>query len=276
MNLSNFEVVYKTIFPGASKPVLQGYFLSVTNLGNSTLQFALEFTVSNGSNPTANTPPTNPERDLFGRAVGVYDLAGNNNALALSQGGYRGGPSTGYIVRTPTFTVPARQTALVTVLPKLQMGTPPLNIEARGSVELVLPALKSGIFTPFGRFNAQNNGQDVPVLVQAESRSFLLGPSFALDDFTQSPYSLASGASFKVTPRPSYFVPFVVSQGVTTRSAERLVAGSDAQTPVETLPDEADATEMMSILDEMKPAELEALNTALKKGGMKIEIKRSK
>src|SRR5690349_14151653 len=112
MEISTFELLVKRIAPqpapaDVARRVVQGYFLTITNLESKDLTFRIQFTISRPN-------PVDPDRTLFNNVNLLYDIAGANQELIL-----RGNATS--TVFSGLFVLPARQTASVELLPKLQL-----------------------------------------------------------------------------------------------------------------------------------------------------------
>ncbi|WP_052050715.1 hypothetical protein [Leptolyngbya sp. KIOST-1] len=203
MEITTFELLVKRIAPPPTSPtlarrVIQGYFLTLSNLEDRDLTYQLEFTVSRPN-------PANPNRNLAGNAVVAFDVAGANSFLALTPVS----PSPVTPVFTTRFRVPARQTASLQLLPDL--SKPGLfneanpDIEIRGYVRLSVPALRQGIFL------RPQGSTPVKVLLNPEIRGTFLPNTFpgSGGDFDQInyPLQLASGKGLnEIVPDPGSFV----------------------------------------------------------------------
>ncbi|NJO41758.1 MAG: hypothetical protein HC769_06855 [Cyanobacteria bacterium CRU_2_1] len=185
MELSTFELLVKPIAPrngdltikAVARRVVQGYFLTISNLESVDLTFNLDFFISIPDSADAN-------RSLRDNAVLIYDIAGNNNFIPLIE-----------IVTdrqfSGSFVLPAGQTASVELLPNATLFTnaDPM-FEVRGYVSLTLPALFN--FETF-RFEPQRK-MPVQVLLNPEIRGTFLPNGYPQDlggDFDQINYSLA-------------------------------------------------------------------------------------
>jgi len=134
MIVSNFELLVKRIAPPGdpvSRRVVQGYFLSVTNLENRKINLALGLTISNASENRIINPNINVQ--------GVFDNGGTDNQT-LNIFALPPLPGNPFIRRYKTgqFTLRAGQTGLVAILPNVGLfaNTPNPNLEIRGYVEL--------------------------------------------------------------------------------------------------------------------------------------------
>jgi len=133
MEISTFELLAKPIAPVSVLPanvlpvarrIVQGYFLSISNLETFSVRYRIQFTISQ---PAA----ADPNRIITlgaGRNVGLFvDVAGANNEILLAQSGS---------VYSAAFTIPGRQTASVELLPQVLNVLPASLLEVRGFVSL--------------------------------------------------------------------------------------------------------------------------------------------
>jgi hypothetical protein len=202
--ISTFELLVKPIAPrmmgnpaqdAVARRVVQGYFLTITNLESLDLTFRLDFRIS-----TPN--PADPDRTLFNNADLIFDIAGANNLIPLS------GDATSNRFGG-SFRLPAGQTASVQLLPKPQLfGLANPDFEVRGYVVLRLPALRRN----FGFLFEPQTANPAKVLLSAEVRGTFLPNTFPAEvsgDFDQISYALpiASGQALnEVAPEPGRFV----------------------------------------------------------------------
>lgn len=202
MEITTFELLVKRIAPPPASPtlarrVIQGYFLTLSNLEDRDLTYQLEFHVSRPN-------PANANRSLAGNAVVAFDTAGANSFLTLNAVT----PSPATPVFTTRFRLPAKQTASLQLLPDL--NKPGLltdanpGIEIRGFVRLTLPALRQGL-----RLRPQGT-TPVKVLLNPEIRGTFLPNTFPNSggDFDQInyPLQLASGKGLnEINPEPGSF-----------------------------------------------------------------------
>lgn len=210
MELSTFELLVKRIAPitdpvadpvtaAVARRFVQGYFLTMSNLESIDLTYQLEFFIS-------RSVPVDADRSLFDRADAIYDLAGANLGLFLY------GDANTIRFRT-SFTIPARQTASIQLLPKPALFAADVpKLEVRGFTVLSLPTLLD--LNSFS-FKAQSN-KPVRVLLNPEMRGTFLPNNYpaVLDgDFDQISYplALASGKGLNaIDPEPTFF-PGLVS-----------------------------------------------------------------
>ncbi|MBE9010860.1 hypothetical protein IQ250_11645 [Pseudanabaenaceae cyanobacterium LEGE 13415] len=196
MEVSTFELLVKRIAPRMALPpvqqpvarrVVQGYFLTVSNLESIDLRYRLEFRISLPDNPTQTDAMT---RLLEGNTALIIDIAGANSVLSLT----RVGTSGRYI--SQEFVIPAQKTASIQLLPDVARFASQDNpmLEIRGFVSLLLPRVFGGsaIENVLGR---PQSPRPVRVLLNAEVRGTFLPNDFpanpASTDFDQINYSLA-------------------------------------------------------------------------------------
>jgi hypothetical protein len=215
MEVSTFEILYRPLTPslGAgteaiARRVLQGYFLTVSNLDDvNSFVFRIEFRISLPS-------PANPSRTLAGNSLLISDVAGPDNVFNPNLINSPSGSNR----FTANFTVPAGGTALVVLLPNITLPnfftTGPQDIEVRGNVSLILPCtFRPNPPAPFGFLQTQQ-GAPARVLLHAEHRSTYLPPDWPavaagdLDfDQTGTALTLASGQALnEVESVPSCFL----------------------------------------------------------------------
>ena len=195
MEISTFELLVKRIAPASTaeledvaRRIVQGYFLTMTNLESTDLVFQLEFLIS-------RPVPSAADRSLEGNAVMRYDIAGENQALFL----YGGATTTRFAT---AFRLPARQTASVELLPAPGLILAPIDtasLEVRGFAMLSLPAL---LDLGSLNFRAQSS-RPVKVLVNPEIRGTFLPNAFPTTlggDYDQInyPLAIASGRGMNV------------------------------------------------------------------------------
>lgn len=298
MDVSTFEVLFKPLTPSGGNATLQavgrrvftGYFLTVANREDVDLTYRIELDVSL---PVPDDPVRRLEGTLFivdaGTGTGGGASLGTDNIIATFDPGDRAAGSSTY---RKSFTVRARHTALVAVLPNLTAmnffaDTAP-RIEVRGIVSLFLPTVLKrvplpgrpgrDIFLPLPQLD-----HDARVLVQAELRSTYLPNDFvpttpnlsSLDlDQTTTSLELAEGKSVLMLPPESFF-----SRALSTRSAtvlnERLEDIIRMRTR-EPLPDEERAFEVVTALEEAASSEeaLAEANRVLAEIGSSVQISR--
>jgi hypothetical protein len=132
MEISTFEILTAPIAPVMGLPpvllpvarrIVQGYFLTISNLEAFSVVYRIDFTVSL---PVA----ADPNKILLNNAVLLVDFEGPNTNVPLTQ--VPGQPE----VYRAFFTIPAQKTASVQLLPKLPDVLNPGLLEVRGYVSL--------------------------------------------------------------------------------------------------------------------------------------------
>jgi hypothetical protein len=183
MEISTFEILTAPIAPVMGLPpvllpvarrIVQGYFLTISNLEAIDLRYRIEFTIS-------LPVPEDPNKILLNNAFLVVDVEGANTTIPLTQQLVR--PE----VYSAVFTIPARKTASVQLLPILPQALTPGLLEVRGYVSLFLPP---------GRRGFPQSSTPVKVLLNPEIRGTFLPNDFppqapTLPDFDQINYTLA-------------------------------------------------------------------------------------
>lgn len=210
MEVSTFELLTKRIAPvpptsaTVSRRVVQGYFLTITNLEDKDFTYRLDFHIS-------KPDPVDPDRTLAGNTKVFYDIAGANNELTL----FPTGAAATATIFSVTFRLPAKQTASLQLLPDVTnpalIANPNPDLEVRGFVRLRLPALFGGFPGPL--FKPQSD-TPVNVLLNPEIRGTFLPNGFPggdAADFDQInyPLALASGKGLNsVDPEKGILIPF--------------------------------------------------------------------
>ena len=212
MEVSTFELLIRPIAPrdstneAVARRVVQGYFLTVSNLEDTRLTYTIEFFDS-----TPNPPSPNRELEADPTGTGsrvtpknfrlINDVAGGNPPLSNIRRGTEG-QITGNFVLDP------KQTVSVQLLPDVSvlMSDNP-ELEIRGYVNLRVPG---NTFFP-------QSSTPVKVLLQPEIRGTFLPndfPSSPEGDFDQINYTLvtASGKALnELEPEPGLFTfPFPI------------------------------------------------------------------
>lgn len=212
MIVSNFELLVSRIAPNPPGPiipfnrrVIQGYFLTISNLENRRINFSMRL--------TSPTPaPAVPNRTIdASNVVCGFDAAENNQLRNI-----RISPPTTTIsecnIDAPTgfaapFILEPKQTMIITILPNLNpviLSTP--NLEIRGFVELFQVRPKGERFVP-----------EAKVLLAPEYRGTFLDNDFPSNtssikmDFDQLAYAVptASGKGMNTIESVfSIFSPF--------------------------------------------------------------------
>ena len=202
MEISTFELLAAPIAPVMGLPpallpvarrVVQGYFLTISNLEPISVRYRIEFAIS-------LPVPANPNKILLNNAVLVVDVEGLNTLIALTQV-----PNKPQVYRG-FFTIPPHKTASVQLLPKLPDVLTPGLLEVRGYVSLFRVRTKFPFFPPL---------PPVKVLLNPEIRGTFLPKGFPPPlippppadadtkfDFDQINYTLAiaSGKGFNEIP----------------------------------------------------------------------------
>ena len=274
MEVSTFELLIKPIAPRMGLPanvqsglrrVVQGYFLTISNLENQDLRFRIEFFDSTPS--PANTDrqlSTNPRNfDVF------YDIAGANVTLPTFR--------TGSLVRT-VFTLPARQTASVQLLPSLTpfINNPDPDLEIRGFVKLDLPANIRIERDPFQVIREPQREEPAKVLLQPELRGTFLPNNFpnqATGDFDQISSSLitATGAALnEIEPEG----PFIFDSDLITSTLQRVEAEGFDLSRLEGLSEIEQATMLVESIAQLNPTpeNLEQVSDLLSKLDIPIRM----
>jgi hypothetical protein len=205
--ISNFEVLFTPQlppgFPAAVEniveTVVKGYFLTISNISDQAFVFQLGFHCN------TNPSPASPTRTLASAVAFLDDqLTGATELFSASSDG------TDFYANV---TIQAKGTVLLGILPAFfSMATGQFvapTIEARGWVDILLPALHSG----FG-YNAQSP-DPVPVIVTAEQRLTFLPasgePGSVVESQSAFALPLAGGGSEILVPAaPSYIMPFPI------------------------------------------------------------------
>jgi hypothetical protein len=237
IRVSTFELLVKPIAPRAPLPpnlravarrVIQGYFLTITNLQETdNIRFQLRFL---SSAPT----PDNLDRRLSVNNVDfIYDIAGNNLSVESIFASAR---KNTYLLEG-SFLLPAGQTASVKLLPRLTstlLNNPDPNFEIRGYVELSIPFQFSSFLD--GQFRRPLDGP-AEVLLQPEIRGTFLPNDLgtaANADFDQINYSLipANGQALNTIEQDGLFTLAGISREVTEAVRRALESNS---LPIESL-----------------------------------------
>lgn len=265
MEISTFELLVKPIAPripgnpgvtAVARRVVQGYFLTISNLDAKDLTFRIEFFISNPN-------PPDPDRTLANNADLIFDIAGANTPITLNQSGN---------LFSGSFRLPAGQTASVQLLPKPTLfANPEPDFEVRGYVVLRLPAVRSNI-SPF--ITVSQSSAPVRVLLNPEIRGTFLPndfPTLTTGDFDQINYSLAlaSGQALnELPPEPGRRIridlPGVVDS-LQTGIFEPRFLEADALTQSQSL------VELMAQM-ETTPENLGSLNDLLSKLDIPLQV----
>ena len=260
MNVSHFELIFKPQSPvPPADTVLQGYFLSISNLEDVELSYRLDFVTSS---------ITDPMRTLASNTVVIVDIAGGNNDFTYELKGTAAAKSFNL---APLVTIPPHATAKIAVLPKDPFPTPigdgtadPADYEARGYVTLRLPALFKRIN---GRFQfVRQLDRAANVLLTPQNRATYFRDGATIESQTQSSLPLASGGSLNTVEaerRPTFELPgdrFQIDPG-------RLPIDFDLDLAPGML------AELMAIAAASE-VETKAFNAALKEAGIGMALER--
>jgi hypothetical protein len=270
MNVSSFELLFKPQSPAAPDGVaavdrvIQGYFLSITNLEEEDYAFAIEL--------IAPPVPGQPLRSLTGNALVIVDTPGTDNEFGVLNGPFNG---KRYIPSTGNFTIPAHGTALVAVLPSTfgsavdptPIATP--DFEARGYVRLKLPAVRrrglAGIASLV--FEPQSD-RPVKVLLTPQNRTTYLTADGAISDQTQASLPTASGAAMaEIKPEPGF--PLVIVDDFTTINPDILDRFDDL-----TLEERGALLPALMAGIDPEQADLTEFNRSLREAGVGLAVER--
>ena len=251
MEISTFELLAAPIAPVMGLPpallpvarrVVQGYFLTISNLEPISVRYRIEFAIS-------LPVPANPNKILLNNAVLVVDVEGLNIPIALAQV-----PNKPQVYRG-FFTIPPHKTASVQLLPKLPDVLTPGLLEVRGYVSLFRVRTKFPFFPPL---------PPVKVLLNPEIRGTFLPNDFlsaarTSPDFDQINYTLAiaSGKGLNEIPSQPGF-PFSIDLPTFEPILEQLRNGTLDLASLEA--DNSEKAQMLVLL----LAELEANEVSLK------------
>ena len=238
MEISTFELLVKRIAPPPATPdvarrVVQGYFLTITNLESKDLTFRIRFNISKPN-------PADSDRTLF-----------NNAGLFSSTFG-------------GSFVLPAKQTASVQLLPNISLfADENPDFEVRGFVTLRLPQIK----------RQPQSATPVRVLLNPEIRGTFLPNGFPggdASDFDQINYPLtvATGKGLnEIAPDARFTFPSIpadVLQSLSDNAIEALVDADELEKS-QTL------IELMAQLD-LAPQNLVNLSDALGKLNIPVRV----
>ena len=272
MEISTFELLAKPIAPPVPtapeltpvlRRVVQGYFLTISNLEAIDLRYRIEFAVSLPVPPDPNKIPIDGVNVLL-----IIDVEGANTPLSLTQIGssnrYRG-----------VFTIPAGKTASVQLLPLLPAVLTPGSLEIRGYVSLFLHARR------FFPGPVPSTKQGAKVLLNPEIRGTFLPngfPGVIGDlDFDQINYTLAiaSGKALnEIPPEPGKFI--TIDLPIVAPILEELRNGT-----LDSASLEADNSEKAQILVQLlaqldaSDVNLKDLNAVMQKFDIPVKMSRS-
>ncbi len=251
MEISTFEILTAPIAPVIGIPpalipvarrVVQGYFLTISNLEPISVRYRIEFAIS-------LPVPADPNKILLKNAVLIADVEGLNTPIALTQV-----PNKPQVYRG-FFTIPAHKTASVQLLPKLPDVLTPGLLEVRGYVSLFRVRSGFPFFPPL---------PPVKVLLNPEIRGTFLPNDFpsgarTSPDFDQINYTLAiaSGKGLNEIPSQPGF-PFSIDLPTFEPILEQLRNGTLDFASLEA--DNSEKAQMLVLL----LAELDANEVSLK------------
>jgi len=266
MEISTFEILTAPIAPVIGIPpelipvarrVVQGYFLTLTNLEAISLQYRIEFSIS-------LPVPADPNKILLNNAFLVVDVEGINTPVTLTQ--QPGRPE----VYVGLFRIPAHKTASVQLLPILPQALTPGLLEVRGYVSLFLPP---------GRRGFPQSSTPVKVLLNPEIRGTFLPNDFppqapTLPDFDQINYTLAiaSGKGLNEIP-PEEEVLIIIDLPILEPLLEELSNGTLDLPSLEGDNSEK-AQRLVQLLAQLDPSEvnLKDLNTVMEKFNIPVRM----
>ena len=205
MEVSTFELIFKPQSPAAPAgtaavdTVLQGYFLTISNLENQEYTYRLTLKI----HPPPDGIPNREFRSLYQKSIFIIDAGGTDNQFGV----VRGSSITSSQFVTNLITVPPMGTALVAILPNNFLGNPPpvdLPLyEVRGYALLTLPALFKADFEQ-GFFGlVEQSDAPLKVLLTPQHRATFFSANGSISDQVQASLPVASGQALNVlNPEP--------------------------------------------------------------------------
>ncbi|NQE36863.1 hypothetical protein [Microcoleus asticus] len=274
MEISTFELLAKPIAPlnllppnldPVARRIVQGYFLTISNLEEFDVRYRIEFTVSLPTLP-------NPNKTLLDNAVIFFDAEADNIQVPLIQDQMK--PE----IYRASFRIPARKTASFQLLPKLPDVLAASMLEVRGFVSLFRRKIFPAPLRP------------VKVLLNPEIRGTFLPNDFATVppsppnpdlDFDQINYTLAiaSGKALnEIPPEPPEQViggPILVSPILEPLLEELRNGTSDLASLEADNPEKART--LVQLLAQLDPSDinLKDLNTVMDKFDIPVRMSRS-
>ena len=252
MEVSSFELIYKPQSPsGAADTVLQGYFLNITNLEDTTLVFQVDFITSS---------VTDPDRSLANNTIAFIDTPNVNNTPASLLGALAA-PS---FRLSPSVTIAPNETAKIAGLPSDPFPAPmgPANFEARGYVTLRLRPFF--IFDGNGFSIVPQLDRPARVLLTPQNRATYFASTGEINDQTQAGLPTASGAAIDTVEPES---GFIFNGGNFARGLQDLTTGE--------MPDMADSDMAMMLASMSSPdVDLRSINAELKKAGIGMALEK--
>ena len=268
MEISTFEILTAPIAPVVGIPpalipvarrVVQGYFLTISNLEAISVRYRIEFSIS-------LPVPADPNKILLNNAVLIVDVEGLNTPIALTQV-----PNNPKVYRG-FFTIPAHKTASVQLLPKLPDVLTPGLLEVRGYVSLFRVRNQFPFFPPL---------PPVKVLLNPEIRGTFLPNNFPAPantefDFDQINYTLAlaSGKGLNEIPSQPGF-PFSIDLPTFEPFLQELRNGTLDLASLET--DKSEKAQMLVLLLaelDANEVSLKDLNTVMEKLDIPVRMSR--
>ena len=271
MDLSHFELLFKPQSPaqvnntGPVATVIQGYFLTITNLEDEPYLYQLDFIAP-------EPQPADANRSLAGNTLVFIDLpSGDNSERVLT------GANGRYRLSNGLLAIPPKASALVAVLPSAfpsDRDPTPLAgpfFEVRGYVRLRLPAVAT---TLFGKTTKQSD-TPVKVFVTAQNRATYFNAGGEITDQTQASVPLCGGeACLELEPEG----PLKLKPAVPLDKFLAADAASDIG-PITELISGGDDEEftggmarMLAAFD-LEGSDLEAFNAALAEAGVGVALK---
>lgn len=267
--VSTFELLVKPIAPPLPPPltpvarrVIQGYFLTISNLEDKAYKYRIEFDISFPN-------PFDPNKILKDNAVLIYDVEGANTDITLtrvSDTKYRG-----------FFTLPAGKTASVELLPALPKTLTPGQLEVRGYVSLFLPPVRGKNIL----VTVPQSKDPVKVLLNPETRGTFLPNNFppATDnsDFDQinTTLAIASGQALNTIP-PEPGGPILLEPKLASSILEQIRNGTFDFSSLDA--DNSEKSKMLiDLLTQIDPSEenLKEINTLMDKLDIGIRVTRN-
>ncbi len=247
MEISTFELLAKPIAPlnllpanidPVARRIVQGYFLTISNLEQFDVLYRIKFTVSLPAVP-------NPNKTLLGNAAIFLDSEGDNTPVPLIQNG------TQPEIYSASFRIRARKTASFQLLPILPNVLAASMLEVRGFVSLFRRRIFPGRLRP------------VNVLLNPEIRGTFLPNDFPAPpgtelDFDQINYTLAIASGKGLNEIPAEPVKPIVFSSTLQPLLEELSKGTLDLDSLET-----DNPEKARMLVQLL-AELDASDVSLK------------
>ena len=258
MEISTFELLAKPIAPldllpteldPVARRIVQGYFLTITNLEKFSVLYRIEFTVSLPAQP-------NPNKTLLDNAVIFLDSETDNLELTLFQDDNEPEKFSAVFIIGP------RKTASFQLLPKLPNVLAASLLEVRGFVSLFQLTFSRGV-------------PPAKVLLNPEIRGTFLPNDFATEppsppnpdlDFDQINYTLAIASGKGLNEIPSVPIQLFKVGAILQPLLEELSNGTLDLASLQA-DDPEKARRLVQLLAQLDPNELNLndLNTAMEK-----------